>query len=122
MQWLNVSFSAWFNVPPPYHTSAKPRLPFEAVVSAVEAVKGELWPDFRNRHGDWGCAMVLHLARQRTGLTLGEIGELAGGMGYKAVSAQVRRLRARLATQPALKRKEKACLAKLAIVETPMAL
>jgi len=53
--------------------------------------------------------MVLHLARQRTGLTLLEIGELAGGMEYKAVSAQIRRFRTQLGHQQSLKKK--ACLA-----------
>lgn len=33
---------------------------------------GERWPDFARRYGDWGCAMVLHLVRQRTGPTLRE--------------------------------------------------
>jgi hypothetical protein len=33
---------------------------WEEVVAAVEAVKGEKWESFQNRHGDWGRDAVLY--------------------------------------------------------------
>jgi len=46
------------------------QVPFEAIVKVVEEAKAEPWSDFHGRYGDWGTAMVLHLARRHTGLTL----------------------------------------------------
>ena len=48
------------------------------VIHAVEVVKGEAWERFRDRHGDCGRDMVLWLARQRSGLTLRELGGAVG--------------------------------------------
>src|SRR5881394_3727645 len=45
---------------------ARPRL--EAVIAAVERVKGEKWDEFRDRHGDRGRDMVLYLGRRVCGL------------------------------------------------------
>jgi hypothetical protein len=70
----------------PEHSSrsfATVRMPFDRVVTAVEAVKGVPFSDFRDRYGDWGLALVLYLARMHSGLTLARIGEIAGGIGYK---------------------------------------
>ncbi len=72
------------------------RIPFEILVSVVEAVRGESWASFRHRHGDWGTAMVLYLARMRSGLTLRQIGDAAGGMAYKSVYERVRRFKQQL--------------------------
>jgi REP element-mobilizing transposase RayT len=66
------------------------RIPFDRIVAVVEQIKGESFADFRNRHGDWGLGVVLYLARRCSGLTLSQLGELAGGMAYKAVFAQVK--------------------------------
>lgn len=93
-------------------------VPFERVMAIVEQEKRESWDDFRNRYGDWGCAMVLYLARMRSGLTLREIGDAAGGMEYKTVSTSVRRFKARLAREPVIKRLAERLLAELANVET----
>jgi REP element-mobilizing transposase RayT len=79
------------------------RIPFDTIVTAVEAVKGEAFADFRNRHGDWGLAMVLYLARRRSGLTLSQIGELAGGMAYKTVFAQIKRFKLKLEKDASLR-------------------
>jgi REP element-mobilizing transposase RayT len=62
---------------------------FDQIVRAVEDVKGEKWDAFRDRYGDWGRDLVLYLARRRSGLTLREIGEKAGGIEYKTVSRAV---------------------------------
>ena len=92
------------------------RVPFEKIVKTVEAVKGEAFADYRNRHGDWGLAMVLYLSRRRGGQTLAQIGELAGGMAYKTVFAQVKRFEAKLMADAPLRAM---CLKKMSNVETP---
>ncbi|MDA0990184.1 MAG: transposase [Verrucomicrobia bacterium] len=94
------------------------RVPFEKIVSVVEAVKGEAFADFRNRHGDWGLAMVLFLSRRRSGLTLPQIGEAVGGMAYKTVFAQVKRFQARLKEDPFLREAYEQCQNEMSIVET----
>lgn len=66
-----------------------------AEVGAVEAARGERWKEFAGRHGDPGRALALHVAQRCTGLTLGELGEAAGGMDYTAVSMAVKRLEER---------------------------
>jgi len=93
------------------------RIPFEKIVSVVEAVKGDAFADFRNRHGDWGLAMVLFLSRRRSGLTLPQIGEAAGGMAYKTVFAQVKRFQARLKEDPFLRETYEQCQNELSIIE-----
>ncbi len=72
------------------------RIPFDKIVAVVEQIKGEAFADFRNRHGDWGLGVVLYLARRCSGMTLSQLGELAGGMAYKAVFAQVKYTEKRL--------------------------
>ena len=69
---------------------------WDAVVTAVETIKGERWADFRDRYGDHGRDLALYLARQHCQLSLGELGTLAGGMDYVTVAMAVRRLAARL--------------------------
>ncbi len=64
---------------------------WEDVVQAVERVKGERWPQFVDRHGDWGRDLALWVARRRGGMTLKELGEESGGMDYSAVSEAIRR-------------------------------
>ena len=66
------------------------------VLSAVEALRGERWEQFRDRYGDWGRDLALYLGRTRCGLKLKELGALAGGIDYVSVSSAVRRFRARL--------------------------
>lgn len=70
-------------------------LPFETVVAAVERVKGEPWRDFAERRNDWGRDLVLYVARNRSGRTLAELGNLSG-MSVHAVSKAVQRMSARL--------------------------
>ena len=62
--------------------------------------------------------MVLYLARMRSGLTLREIGEAAGGMEYKTVSTSVRRFKTRIAREPIMRRLAKRILTELTNVET----
>jgi len=60
---------------------------WEAIVSAVEQVKGERWQEFHLRHGDWGREAALWLGRRAGRLSLRELGESVG-MDYAAVSAK----------------------------------
>jgi hypothetical protein len=91
---------------------------FATVVSAVENVKGEQWEAFRNRYGDWGHSMVLYLARLRTGLSLKEIGSLAGEMEYKNVSTRVRRFKKRLVEDRHLREIANRCMKRMTNDET----
>ena len=93
-------------------------IPFERIVSVVESVKGESFDQFRDRHGDWGLALILYLARRHSGLTLSEIGTQAGGLAYKAVFAQIKRLRRKLDENSSLRAIVEQCEQKMSIVET----
>ncbi len=64
---------------------------FEMIVAVVEKVKGERWEGFRDRYGDWGRDMVLHLGRRRGGLTLRELARRVGGVDYSSVAKAERR-------------------------------
>ena len=86
---------------------------FERIVEVVEEAKEEAWDSFHSRYGDWGRPLALYLARKRSGLTLREIGEKAGGMEYKAVSTAVQRFAKRLECDRSLRRTVKQCLAAL---------
>jgi hypothetical protein len=66
------------------------------VVRALEAVKGEKWEAFRDRHGDWGRDVGLYVARRRGGIRLRELARQAGGLDYSSVQVAVRRLQQRL--------------------------
>ncbi len=94
------------------------RIPVARIVSVVEAVKGERFADFRDRYGDWGLALVLYLARMHSGLTLAKVGEMAGGIGYKTVSTQVRRFKNRLESDRDMQRLMDHCIAKMKNGET----
>jgi REP element-mobilizing transposase RayT len=67
------------------------RRTFEEAVAIVEAHCRRPWGEFKNRHGDPGREMVLWLARRHTGMTLGQLGERAGGADYAAVAMALRR-------------------------------
>ena len=72
------------------------RLKWEHIVRALEQVKGEKWGDFSQRYGDWGRDAALWLGRRRGRYTLGELGQLAGGMDYAAVGQAVSRFAKRV--------------------------
>ena len=78
-------------------------LSFEAVVKAVEQVKGEPWQDFADRRGDWGRDLALYVARTRSGRTLAELGTLSG-MSKHGVSKAVQRMSVRLSEDKKLNR------------------
>jgi hypothetical protein len=67
-------------------------------------VKGEKWDEFSQRYGDWGRDAALWLGRRRGRYTLGELGQLAGGMDYAAVGQAISRFVKRLQTVAELRR------------------
>lgn len=77
-------------------------LPFSDIIAAVEKVKCERWSEFSGRYGDRGRDLAIHIGRQRSGLTLKEIGECTG-MNVKAVSQSESRIRKRLEEDEILK-------------------
>jgi putative transposase len=94
------------------------RVSVAQVVSVVEKTRSEGWAAFANRHGDWGRELVLYLARQRSGLTLKEIGEALGIPEYKAVGKAVQRFALALPRDKAKQRLANECLNELSLVET----
>lgn len=63
---------------------------------AVESVKNEPFEVFVARHGDWERPLFLWLARRYCGLSLREIGQVAGGMNESAVGMALKRFEERL--------------------------
>ena len=82
-------------------TAGRERTTWSEVVRSLEKARGEPWGEWAGRHGDPGLAMALYVARRRTGLTLRELGEAAGGMDYTAVSMAIKRFGERLARDQA---------------------
>jgi len=78
--------------------------PFGEVVKAVESAKGEPWKAFADRQGDWGRDLALYVGRMRCGLTLRELGGLAGGMGVQAVAKACCRMGEKLKSDKGLQR------------------
>jgi hypothetical protein len=62
--------------------------------------------------------MIFSLARKRTGLTLSQLGEQVGGMGYKTVFARIKYLETRMGKDAALREVYRHCKEQLAISET----
>ena len=87
------------------------------IVRALEQAKGESWAEFSQRHGDWGRDAALWLGRGRGRYSLGELGQLAGGMDYAAVGQAVSRFGRRLEQARDLRRSLSAIEAKMSNVE-----
>jgi len=66
------------------------QIPWEAIVEAVEKVKGEKWGEFHNRYADRGREIAFWIAQRRGGMSLKIIAQKAGGMDYSAVSEAIR--------------------------------
>ena len=101
----------------PQRRALAPRPSWEAVVKAMERVRGEKWEAFRDRHGDWGREAALYLGRTRSGMRLRELGASVGGADYAAVSAAIKRFGLRLKCDRSLG-KNTETLGKLLNVET----
>ena len=78
-------------------------LSFSEIVDAVERVKDEPWENFAGRYGDWGRDLAIYVGRQRSGLTLREIGEHTG-MKIKAVSQGASRVEKRMKNDELLRK------------------
>jgi len=79
---------------------SRPR--WKKVVAVVEAIKGQKWEEFRNRHGDWGRDLALYLGRKYGGLKLKELAHQVGGLDYRTVSWAVDRFGKRAAKEKKL--------------------
>ena len=66
------------------------------VIAAVEAVMQQPWKHFRDRHADPGRDMALYLGRKVAGLKLSELGDAAGNLDFRSVSAAVIRFERKL--------------------------
>jgi hypothetical protein len=93
-------------------------VPVAEIVRVVERERQESWREFAERHGDWGRDLVLYLARQRSGLTLGALGAALGLPEYKTVGKAVQRFEASLRRDRERRRVASRCLRQLSIVET----
>ena len=69
--------------------------------------QGQDWETLHTGHGNGALGTALYLARKHSDNTLRELGELAGGMQYPAVTMAIRRLAKRLEDDKALARKVK---------------
>jgi hypothetical protein len=83
------------------------------IIGVVEAVKGEKWEEFRDRHGDWGRDLVFYLGRKDWALKLRDLGAAAGGVDDIAVSMAARRIATRATSAPAISSALKQCRQKL---------
>ena len=82
------------------------RVGFADVVLALNSVCGVSWEDVLARHGDRRMWLVLRLARRYTGMTLKELGTVAGAKDYAAVGMGLRRLENKLNLSPGLQQLE----------------
>jgi putative transposase len=77
---------------------------WKAALAVVEELRRAPWDQFRDAHGDWGRDLALYLGQRRCGLRLRELGALAGGMDYSAVSVAIRRLEHRAKTDKSVRK------------------
>jgi chromosomal replication initiation ATPase DnaA len=80
-------------------------LSWETITSAVSEAWGQEWELLRSGYGNAALAAALYFAREHSDKTLRELGELAGGMHYPAVTIAVRRFAKRLQTDKVLAKK-----------------
>ena len=73
------------------------------IIKALETLRGEKWADLSGRHGDWARDAALWLGRRIGRLRLNELGNLAGGMDYAAVSQAARRFDGRVEKETKLR-------------------
>jgi len=83
------------------------RVSVDEVHEAVAELKDERWEEFSGRHGDWGLPLFLWGARLLCGVTLRELGEVAGGRSETAVGMAIKRFADRATRTRALRQKQK---------------
>ena len=82
-------------------------LSWETITSAVSKVWGQNWELLRAGYGNGALAAALYLGRNHSDQTLRELGALAGGMQYPAVTMAIRRFATRLESDKNLAKKIK---------------
>ena len=80
--------------------AARQRPEWTAVIASVEKVKDGKWSEIRDRHGDSGRDMALHLGRHECGLALRELAALTGMKSDAAVAMSLKRYIRRLKDSP----------------------
>ena len=78
---------------------------WETITFAVSQVWGKDWATLQSGYGNGAVAAALYLGRNYSDITLRQLGELAGGMKYPAVTMSVRRFAKRLQSDKALAEK-----------------
>jgi REP-associated tyrosine transposase len=92
-------------------------LNWETITSAISEVWGQDWEVLRAGYGTGALAAALYFGRNYSDRTLRELGQLAGGMQYPAVTMAIRRFGRRLESDKGLAKKIKR-LNKLLLVKT----
>lgn len=82
-----------------------PRPSFAEVVRAVEGIKDEAWSAFRDRRGDWGRDLALHLGRQLGGMCLAALAQEVDAGNRMTVSVALRRFGQRLSQDKPLRKR-----------------
>ena len=77
---------------------------WDAAIEVVQELRGMRWRQFRDVYGDWGRDLALYLGQRRCGLRLKQLGQLAGGLDYSAVSVAIRRLEERARTEKSVRK------------------
>jgi putative transposase len=80
---------------------------WKAISATISRVWGQDWAKLEAGHGNGALGAALYLARKHSDKTLRELGGLAGGMQYPAVTMAIRRLAKRLETDSTLAKKVK---------------
>jgi hypothetical protein len=75
---------------------------WDEITAAVSKLWGEDWETLQAGHGSGALSAALYLGSNYSDKTLRELGELAGGMQYPAVTLAVRRFTERQETAPTL--------------------
>jgi hypothetical protein len=90
-------------------------LDWQTICAAVSRVwKGD-WDQLAKNRGNDALPAAWYLARNFAGMRLAELGDIAGGVAYPAVSMAIRRFEKRLSVDRDLQRKVKAVQAVLKI-------
>jgi putative transposase len=76
-------------------------LTWETITSAVSKVWGQDWELLRAGYGNGALGAALYFGRTHSDRTLRELGQLAGGMQYPAVTMAIRRFTKRLESDKA---------------------
>jgi chromosomal replication initiation ATPase DnaA len=82
-------------------------LSWEEITVAVGKLWGQDWEILKAVHGNGALSAALYLGRNYSDKTLRELGELAGGMQYPAVTMAIRRFDRRLKDDAVLAKKFK---------------